>query len=189
MLSPMRYKSFTFPHNPKIYTISYERQTATHKVPMGIYTMQDLGRTCRVMRGEGEFFGRNAYSDFKELANVFYETGPGVLIHPVWMSSMAYFTELSLKQEPKQDYVAYTFAFQEGYFGYAGFRQVSPAQAGTAAPQKAGAQAQQYHTVSAGDTLWGISLRYGVSLQSVLQLNPQISNPNLIFVGQKVRVL
>ena len=71
MLSPMRYKSFTFPHNPKIYTISYERQTATHKVPMGIYTMQDLGRNCRVLSGEGEFYGRDAYDIYKMLATVF----------------------------------------------------------------------------------------------------------------------
>ena len=120
MLAPMRYKTFVWPHNPRTYTITYARDTAVHKVPMGVYTMQDLGRNCRVLSGEGEFYGRDAYDIFKMLATVFYSEGPGTLIHPVWQTSTAYFTALSLRQEPREDYVAYAFTFQEGYSGYAG---------------------------------------------------------------------
>ena len=39
-----------------------------------------------------------------------------------------------------------------------------------------------------GDTLWELARRYGVSLERLVELNPQIKNPNLIYVGQKVRV-
>ena len=39
-----------------------------------------------------------------------------------------------------------------------------------------------------GDTLWAIARRYGMSLSALVALNPQIKNPNLILVGQKVRV-
>lgn len=42
---------------------------------------------------------------------------------------------------------------------------------------------QQSHTVQGGETLYRISLRYGVSLTAIVQAN-NISNPNLIFVGQ-----
>lgn len=185
MLAPMRYKNFVFPHNPRSYTITYERPTAVHKVPMGIYSVQDLGRTCRVMRGEGEFYGPEAYDTFKKLATVFYENGPGLLIHPVWQTSMAYFTELTLAQEPREDYVAYTFAFQEGFFGYAGLKRLDGGQEAETAEALA---ADTVYTVAAGDTLWAICQRYGVSLQALLKKNPQISNPNLITVGQKVRL-
>ena len=37
-----------------------------------------------------------------------------------------------------------------------------------------------------GDTLSGIAKRYGMKLTDLLALNPQISNPNLIRVGQKI---
>lgn len=37
-------------------------------------------------------------------------------------------------------------------------------------------------------TLWGIAQKYGLSLQRIEQLNPQIKNPNLIYPGQKVRI-
>jgi LysM repeat protein len=45
------------------------------------------------------------------------------------------------------------------------------------------AQNQQTHTVQAGETLYRISLRYGVTLTALVQAN-SIANPNLIFVGQ-----
>jgi len=184
MLAPMRYKTFTFPHNPRVYTITYERLTAVQKVPMGAYTLQDLGRTCRVLRGEGEFYGPDAYAAFKRLASLFYETGPGLLLHPVWQSSRAYFTGLRLTQEPREDYVAYAFEFREGYFGYAGMKE-----AAVSASAAAGAKtAAVYAILSAGDTLWSVAAARGLTLQALLKLNPGISNPNLVAAGQKVRV-
>lgn len=186
MLAPMRYKNFTWPHNPRTYSIEYERMTAVHKVPKGVYTMEDLGRTCRVMRGEGEFVGPNAYKTFKELATVFYSDGPGSLFHPVWMTTSAYFTELKLTQQPREDYVAYSFAFREGFSGYGGMTKVrEPDQTLPAADTAAQAQ---YHTVVAGDTLWAIGRTYGKTVAQLLQLNPRISNANLIYPGQQVRV-
>ena len=117
-LTPMQYKTYTWPYNPRTYSISYERKVAVHKVPFGRYAMQDLGLTRRVMRGEGEFCGEGAYDEFKKLATVFYRDGPGTLIHPVWQTSKAYFVELSLAQEPRKDYVRYTFTFWETYEHY-----------------------------------------------------------------------
>ena len=108
-LNPMRYKDYVWPHNPKVYTIDYERQMAVDKVPFGLYRIQDLGRTRRVMHGEGEFVGKDAYAQFGTLANVFYKEGPGQLVHPLWQAANAYFTELTLKQEPRPDYVSYSF--------------------------------------------------------------------------------
>ena len=36
--------------------------------------------------------------------------------------------------------------------------------------------------------MWGIARRYGLTLTALVTLNPQIKNPNLILVGEKVRV-
>ena len=93
-LTPMQYKSYVWPHNPRTYTIQYVRKVAVHKVPFGRYAMQDLGLGRRVMKGEGEFYGAGAYEEFKKLASVFYHSGPGTLIHPVWQSAKAYFDRL-----------------------------------------------------------------------------------------------
>ena len=66
-LSPMRYKDYIWPHNPRTYTITYSRSLAEHKVPYGRYVLENMGQTARVMQGEGEFTGEGAYEEFKKL--------------------------------------------------------------------------------------------------------------------------
>lgn len=42
-----------------------------------------------------------------------------------------------------------------------------------------------YYTIKRGDTLWGISRRYGVTIQNIVSWN-NIQNPNLIYPGQRL---
>ena len=44
------------------------------------------------------------------------------------------------------------------------------------------------YTVKPGDTLWDIAAANGISLQSLIEANPQISNPDLIYPGQNVNI-
>lgn len=174
----MRYKSFVWPNNPKSCTLSFQRQTALHKVLYGDDILEDLGTGCRCMRGEGEFFGPDAYETFRRLAAVFQEEGPGVLFHPTWMTTSAYFTELSLKQEPQTDYVAYSFCFVESR----GSTQM------TRVDTTARSLTEVYCTVGEGDSLWSIGARYDLTVAQLLELNPNLSNANELQVGGKVRV-
>ena len=80
ILAPMRFKGFVWPHNPRVYSIAYDRKVAVQKIPFGRYHLQSLGQTRRVLRGEGEFVGEHAYDTFKELATVFYEGLRGLLV-------------------------------------------------------------------------------------------------------------
>ncbi len=186
LLAPMRYKDYIWPHNPATYSISYQRQVAVHKVPFGRYYSQDLGMSCRVIEGQGEFAGEGAYEEFKKLATVFYSDGPGLLIHPLWQVSNAYFTSLKLMEEPMPDYVRYSFTFQERYDGYSEALTVSEKPAVNSGKTSADNTSGTVYTVKSGDTLWGISRRYGVSLEELTKANPAIKNPNLIHVGDKV---
>lgn len=186
-LRPMQYKGFVWPHNPRTYTITYDRQVAVHKVPFGRYAMQDLGMTHRVMRGEGEFVGPEAYDTFRALASVFYEGGPGTLLHPVWQSAQVYFVALALTQEPRKDYVRYTFTFWETYSRYRDTLAPAGASDEGSTPQTEGrttAPGGRTHTVAQGETLWGIAQAWGVTLGELLAKNPQLKNPNVIQPGQ-----
>ena len=60
-LSSMRYKNYTWPHNPETFVVEYRRQMAAYKVPLGGCVLQDLGVNCRILRGEGEFAGPQNY--------------------------------------------------------------------------------------------------------------------------------
>ena len=50
-----------------------------------------------------------------------------------------------------------------------------------------GAKSAAYYTVKAGDTLSGIAAKYGTTYQNLAKING-IANPNLIHVGQKIKV-
>ncbi len=190
VLSPMRYKNYIWPHNPRVYSIDYERKMALHKTPFGLYQLQDLGLSNRVMEGEGEFVGEGAYRQFGQLANVFYNSGPGLLIHPLWQVSSAYFVSLRLEQEPRPDYVRYSFTFWEDNSGWSGLanQDTGLAQGGGGLEDGGASSGAVYHRVVKGDTLWDLARKYGVSLPELVALNPQIKNPNLIRVGEEVRV-
>lgn len=121
-----------------------------------------------------------------------------MLIHPVWQSANVYFVGLALAQEPKQDYVRYTFTFWEDENRYrqklvpVGQKKTTGAVSKPAAPSSAGnggaAAGAEYHTVTQGETLWGIAQSRGMSLGELLVLNPQLKNPNRILVGERLRV-
>ena len=188
LLSPMRYKDYTWPHNPETYEVSYQRQMAAHKLPLGGWCVQDLGRTHRVFQGEGVFIGTRAYEDFQELAEVFFQEGAGLLVHPVWRAVSAYFVTLELLEEPRPDYVHYSFSFLEAGSEQETLTQIQvpAAEESDGAEVSGEAQRRGTHLVRKGDTLWAIAGEYGVELTELIRANPQIKNPNLIYPGEQV---
>ncbi|RJR12419.1 LysM peptidoglycan-binding domain-containing protein [Candidatus Parcubacteria bacterium] len=44
------------------------------------------------------------------------------------------------------------------------------------------------HTVQSGDTMWKIAVKYQVGVSEVIQANPAVKNPNLIYPGQKLNI-
>lgn len=192
-LAPMRFKNYTWPHNPEAYTVEYRRRMAVHPVPFGRCVLQDLGCAYRVLRGEGVFAGEGAYEEFKRLEAVFHEEGPGLLVHPVWTAERARFVELRVTQRPLPDYVRYSFVFWEDWGGYDGGLTENN-DGGTAhwtgdqTTGNSGRENAAVYTVRKGDTLWDIGKRYGVTLTQLLAANPGIKNPNLIYPGDRVNI-
>ena len=187
-LSSMRFKDYVWPHNPRTYEIGYQRDVAAHRVPFGEYVLQEMGRRHRVLRGEGEFVGSGAYAEFKKLATVFYDPAPGTLIHPLWDAAKAYFVALRLNQEPTEDYVSYSFEFWECSDAHdTGLQQISKVDADENLSE-AKRQEEEYYTAVWGDCPLAIANRYGLTMSELLQLNPGIKNPNVLYVGDRVRV-
>lgn len=46
----------------------------------------------------------------------------------------------------------------------------------------------EIYTVVAGDVMWRIATKHQLTLARLIELNPQIKNPNRIFIGQKIIV-
>lgn len=45
-----------------------------------------------------------------------------------------------------------------------------------------------YYIVQPGDSLYGIAMQYNTTVRHLIDLNPRISNPNKIHIGEKIKV-
>ena len=44
------------------------------------------------------------------------------------------------------------------------------------------------HTVARGDTMWKLAVKYQVGTSEIIQANPQVTNPDLIYPGQVLSI-
>ncbi|MCF0138157.1 MAG: LysM peptidoglycan-binding domain-containing protein [Oscillospiraceae bacterium] len=175
MLTAMKFRSFTWPNNPRTFSVERRRALKSRKLPFRAYRVQDMGEDLCVYRGAGEFTGAHAYEYFMQLAELFAEGTPGLLVHPVWPAAEVYFAGLKLRQEPLEDYVAYEFEFWQNSDGV----------------RRAGlnsAAASGYYTVAPGESVGDAVLNTGVSAEELLRLNPWLKNINSISAGTVLRI-
>ena len=109
-----------------------------------------------------------------------------MLVHPVWQSAKAWLVKLHLLQEPRADYVRYSFEFWECYEGYDTAVRPATLAAGALSPPGAGEIGRAVYTVKAGDTLLSSANATGTDKSTLMALNPGIRNPNLPEVGSKI---
>ena len=50
------------------------------------------------------------------------------------------------------------------------------------------AYGNNYYTVKKGDTLGAIALKYHTTVANLMALNPRITNANLIYAGEVIRI-
>ena len=55
-------------------------------------------------------------------------------------------------------------------------------------PTLASASTGDSYTVKSGDTLWKVAVKTQTGIQELINVNPQVENINLIYVGQKLNV-
>ncbi len=114
-MDKLSYKTFVWPNNPHTYQEEAIREGKYSKDDAGNDVFEGMGYLKRIITGSGAFFGKTAVADFQRLATLFNETSPGNLEHPLWGIRHCYFTGLEMTQEPKENYIAYKFTFQEAF--------------------------------------------------------------------------
>lgn len=205
---PMKYKNFTFPHNPYECTYKSDRDYIMHKYPeIWLTETEDIHVGNVVITGTGEFFGPFAYEYWNALNTVYRSHGAGEFFHPVYKDvTMALMTKLEGTMEPLGNYIRYSFEFVQhvcieknikivpdydniGYlettFGY-GFYGSGEDTSGDSSGGNGS------YTVKSGDCLWNIAASYygdGSQYEKIYQANTdKISDPNLIYPGQVLTI-
>ena len=55
-------------------------------------------------------------------------------------------------------------------------------------PPRTDAQGTNVHTVQAGESMWKISVKYQIGLKEIIQANPTVKNPAMIYPNQKLNI-
>lgn len=106
----LKYKNYTWPNDPHTYREELYREPL-YSTANGTTSYTGMSATHLRITGSGAFFGRDAYEDFRDLMELAGDNSPGELIHPIWGARHCYLTKLEMTQEPRENFVSYSFEF------------------------------------------------------------------------------
>lgn len=161
-LSFMKFKGYTWPHNPRELKVSGVKNLKDFEIPFKGNLFQNFGREKTVVSGIGEFFGEDCIKQFDELYALFKEKNSGILNVPDMDPFLAEFKSLKMLVPPKPNLVEYSFEFWEDMT-----TEVAATNSFC-----------DVHVVKSGETLWDIANAYKISVETLLRMNKNIKNPN-----------
>lgn len=169
-VSKIRFKGFEWEHNPEKLTVANEDNLTEQKMPRGSSIAVKRSAKCRVITGGGTLSGYDCYNRFNEILKLQNTVESGVLTLPETKPFYAYFKKLELLCEPVPDTISYRFEFVED------------------CEKNYVIKDDVYHTVQSGETLWDISFNYGVKIETLIELNPEIFRVDELIEGSRVRI-
>lgn len=109
----MRYRGFTFPHNPKRIEVISVNQEAGFFLPGVGELRQHIGSRGRRITGEGSFCGADAAYQSSQITQLQRRAGSGLLQLPGCPPLKAFFTALTIICEGDGQTYSYKFEFTE----------------------------------------------------------------------------
>lgn len=168
-LVPMRFKGVQWHHNPREISFECDKTINELKSPYGNSYIQNTGRKNMKVKGTGELYGLDCLEQFDRLLGLFKQGGQGVLAIPHITPIFAVFESIKLVGTPKSDVLTYSFVFREVMESKRGQNPVS-------------------YVTRNGENLWDISYKYGISIDALVSLNPEIKRPDIVADGSVVRL-
>ena len=165
---PMKFKGYSWHHNPREIVFENTKQLNETLAPFDKSVVQNTGRHNMRISGEGELFGDDCIEQFKELLALFREGGSGVLSIENVKPFHAVFESLTLIGKPKPDVLTYRFLFRE---------VMSEAD-----------NVPHTYTPGENENLWDVSYRFGIGIDALMALNPQVKRPDILTEGEVVRL-
>ena len=109
----MQFGAYTWAQAPHTLNVRYSQKTEMVADEQGKWSLVNLGSAGRTVQAEGSFSGPLAYEYFNALIDLFRAGKPATLSLPSWGSMIALMTELSLTEEPCENYLRYQITFRE----------------------------------------------------------------------------
>ncbi len=167
-LVPMRFKGFSWHHNPREITFECGKKVNEHKSPFGKAYIQDTGRKNMIVKGVGELYGTDCMEQFDRLLQLFKSGGQGVLAIPKLTPIYAIFESIKILGEPKPDVLTYSFVFRE--------------------VMERKTDVKPFSYIAKNETLWDISHKFDISIDELVALNIHIKRPDIVLDGSVIKL-
>ena len=171
MNSMIRFKEFAFEHNPETLKITTSKNIINRNVIGSKSAVFETGDNSRVITGEGKIHGQNCIYKFLKLFRLKEERGSGILSLPDMKPFYAFFSSLEFSADPTPELISYKFTFIED-----SLRQELPV------------ASERFYELGEGEDLWDAAYKFGVSVETLVGLNPEIRRVDEPGEGTKVRI-
>ncbi len=168
-LIPMRFSGFEWHHNPREISFECDKKVNEFIVPKNTAEVQDSGRKNMIVRGVGELYGEDCLDQFASLLALFKKGGTGVLSIENFEPIFAVFESVKLIGAPRENILTYSFVFRE-------------------VMEEKERRKTALYTAQNGENLWDISYKFGVVIDELVRLNPQIKRPDVVPDGEVIRL-
>lgn len=170
ILATMRFASFEWKINPTSLQVSHDLEIESGVIPRKGQRVLSTSRKVSLCKGEGEFVGSDCIERYRMLEQLCLRKEKGILTLPGQMPFEAYFTHLSLVCGTENDVVRYRFEF---------CRDMTKTNENNS---------QKVHICKEGESLYDISYREGVPVETLLVLNPQVRWISSMRAGEQVKL-
>lgn len=171
-LAVMRFGGISLPHNPK--TLKLVRNKRVNSVGLlngGRRIVSILDEVSRIS-GTAELFGEDCFLQYEKLLRLHFSNELQTLALPELGAVRAVLSKVTLLAEPTNNVISAAFEFQTEAASDCAERISSPSS----------------HIVCKGESLWDISYECGISVERLVELNPQIRFITDLNEGEKVRI-
>ena len=107
----LKFKNFEWPVDPAVYREKRLREPEFIRDTDGNVLYSGLSDQKVTITAEGEFYGADAFRNYKALEALMEDVNYGALIHPLLGTRYGYMTGLEMIQEAEAELVAYRFTF------------------------------------------------------------------------------
>lgn len=109
----MEYRGFTFPINPTSIKTKFSKNISSKTIPFSFSRVQEINDYPTVVTANGKFVGSKAMQFSHELMRVYKQKGSSYLLIPDSVPVKAYFKNLELSYDAKNNCVSYQVEFIE----------------------------------------------------------------------------
>lgn len=171
-LAVMRFGGIFLPHNPKTLKLVRGKKVKSAEFLNGgkkiVGVLDDIAK----ISVSAELYGEDCFSQYERLLRMYFSDEVQTLALPELGAVKAVLSKVTLLAEPINNVISVALEFQT--------------EAGIDSAEKI--SISKSVIVCKGESLWDISYRCGVSVEKLIELNPQIRFIMELKEGEKVRI-